>query len=119
MRSCATRSTNLNGPEQTGLVPNLSPSACAAFGETIMPARSVSCASSGENGAERFRRTVIGSTTSTLATGASSPRRFEPAIVLCRSMLNFTAAASNFSPSWKVTPGRSFSVSALLSADHS
>jgi hypothetical protein len=30
-----------------------------------------------------------------------------------------TAAASSFSPSWNVTPGRSFSVSALLSADHS
>ena len=29
----------------------------------------------------------------------SSPRRFEPGSVLCRSMLNLTAAASNFSPS--------------------
>ena len=35
---------------------------------------------------------------STLATSASSPRRLEPAIVLCRSMLYFTAAASSFSP---------------------
>ena len=34
-------------------------------------------------------------------------------------MLYFTAAASNFSPSWKITPVRSFNVSALLSADHS
>ena len=67
----------------------------------------------------RLSATVIGSTTSTLATGASSPRRFEPAIVLCRSMLNLTAAASSFSPSWNVTPGRTFIVSALLSADHS
>ena len=38
---------------------------------------------------------------------------------LWRSMLNFTAAASSFSPSWKVTPLRSLMVSALLSADHS
>ena len=119
MRSCATRSTNWNGPAHTGLAPNLSPAACAAFGETIMPARSASCASSGENGADRLRRTVVGSTTSTLATGASSPRRLEPAIVLCRSRLNLTAAASSFSPSWNVTSGRSFIVSALLSADHS
>ena len=37
MRSCATRSTNLNGPEHTGLAPNFSPAACAAFGDTIMP----------------------------------------------------------------------------------
>src|SRR6266567_7642067 len=118
MRSCATRSTKRNGPEHTGLAPNLSPSACAALGETIMPARSASCASNGENGADRFRRTVAASITSTVDTGASSPRRFEPAMVLCRSMLYLTAAASNFSPSWKVTPWRSLRVSALLSADH-
>ena len=119
MRSCATRSTKLNGPEHTGLAPNLSPAACAALGETIMPARSVSTASSGANGAERLSRTVCASTTSTLVTGASSPRRFEPCMVLWRSMLNFTAAASSFSPSWKVTPWRSLMVSALWSADHS
>ena len=83
----------------TGLAPNLSPSACAALGDTIIPARSASCANSGANGADRLRRTVIGSTTSTDATGASSPRRLEPAMFLWRSMLNFTAAASNFSPS--------------------
>jgi hypothetical protein len=82
MRSWATRSTNLNGPEQTGWAPNLSPSAFAALGDTIIPARSASCASSGENGADRFSRTVIGSTTSTVATGASSPRRLDPAMVL-------------------------------------
>ena len=75
MRSCATRSTNLNGPEHTGFAPNLSPAACAALGDTIMPARSASCASSGENGADRLSRAVIGSTTSTLVTSASSPRR--------------------------------------------
>ena len=109
----------MNGPEQTGLVPNEAPAACAAFGETIIPARSASAASSGENGADKFSRTVAGSTTSTLVTGFNSPLRFEPAIVLWRSMLNLTAAASSFSPSWKVTPLRSLIVSALLSADHS
>ena len=48
-----------------------------------------------------------------------SPLRFEPGIVLWRSMLNLTAAASSCSPSWNVTPERSLIVSALLSADHS
>src|SRR6185369_2197525 len=118
MRSCAMRSTNLKGPEQTGLLPKLVGLACAALGDTIIPARSASTESSGENGALRFRRTVMSSTTSTVATGSNSPRRFEPAMFLWRSMLNLTAAASNFSPSWKVTPGRNFMVSALLSADH-
>ena len=52
MRSCATRSTNLNGPAQTGWAPKSSPASCAAFGDTIMPARSVSAASSGAKGAD-------------------------------------------------------------------
>ena len=43
---------------------------------------------------------------------ASSPRRFDPCMVLCRSRLNFTAAASSFSPSWNVTR-RSLRVSVL------
>ena len=64
------RSTNLNGPVHTGLAPKFAPAACAAFGETIMPARSASTASNGENGAARFSRTVFASTTSTLVTGA-------------------------------------------------
>ena len=99
MRSCATRSTNLNGPEHTGLVPKFAPPACAAFGETIIPARSASTDSSGAKGAVRLSRTVAPSTTSTLATGRSSPLRLEPAMFLWRSRLNLTAAASIFSPS--------------------
>ncbi len=75
MRSWATRSTNLNGPAHTGAVANLSPSACAALGETIMPARSVNCASKGANGVLRLIFTVSGSTTSTLSMAAISPRR--------------------------------------------
>src|SRR5688572_1305734 len=119
MRSCATRSTNLNGPEHTGLAPNLSPAASAALGDTIIPARSVSTASRGANGAARLMRTVDASTASTLDTTASSPRRFEPFMSLWRSRLYFTACASNFSPSWKVTPLRSLTISDLLSFDHS
>ncbi len=119
MRSCATRSTNLKGPEHTGWLLKFSPDALAALGETIIPARSASAASNGENGASRLSRTVPGSTTSTLATGFSSPLRLEPFIVLWRSMLYFTASASKRSPSWKVTPWRSLMVSALLSDDHS
>ncbi len=82
MRSCATRSTKRNGPEQTGLAPNFSPAASAAFGDTIMPARSVSTVSSGANGVARFNLTVSGSTTSTLATAASSLRRVDPVMFL-------------------------------------
>jgi hypothetical protein len=37
-------------------------------------------------------------------------------LVSARSRLNFTAAASNGSPSWKSTPGRSLKVIALPSA---
>jgi hypothetical protein len=66
IRSCAIRSTKRNGPEHTGFVPNFSPAASAAFGDTIIPARSVSTASSGANGEARLMRTVEGSTTSTL-----------------------------------------------------
>ena len=53
------------GPAQTGCSPNLSPASFAAFGETIMPARSVSCAISGENGVFNTSLMVRGSTTST------------------------------------------------------
>jgi hypothetical protein len=38
----------------------------AALGEIIMPERSVSVASSGVSGSERFRRTVVSLITSTL-----------------------------------------------------
>ena len=44
----ATRSLYMNGPTQTGLVANLSPSAFSAFGDMIIPARSASCAVIGE-----------------------------------------------------------------------
>ena len=82
-----------------------------------MPARSVSCASSGEKGFLRWSRIVIGSTTSTLSTSASSGLRNEPFMVRWRSRLYFAALASNGSPSWKMTPGRSLMVSALPSGE--
>ena len=50
-----------------------------------MPARSVSCAMSGENGVLRCRRTVSGSTTSTFSTAAISGLRNEPCMVRWRS----------------------------------
>src|SRR6516162_3037259 len=43
MRSCATRSTNLNGPAQTGWEPKFSPAVCAALGDTIAPTGEASC----------------------------------------------------------------------------
>ena len=59
------------GAGANGFSPNLSPASFAALGETIMPARSVSCAISGENGAFRLRRIVSGSTTSTVSIAPS------------------------------------------------
>ena len=117
MRSCCTRSTNLKAPAQTGFRPNLSPASLAALGDTIMPARSVSWAMSGENGALSSSRTVSGSTTSTLSTAASSGRRNEPCMVMCRSRLALTASASMRSPSWNLTPGRSLMVTVLPSSE--
>ena len=119
MRSCATRSTKRNGPEHTGFAPNLSPAACAALGDTIMPARSASCASSGEKGADRLRRTVTGSTTSTLADRRelAAPVRAGHGLVpldveLDGGRVELLAVVEGHA-------GRSLSVSALLSADHS
>ncbi len=79
----------------------------------------MSTASRGAKGAVRLIFTVELSGVSMELTTASSPRRLEPCMFLWRSRLYFAAAASNFSPSWNVTPLRSLSVSALLSADHS
>ena len=82
-----------------------------------MPARSVSWAISGANGVFSSRRTVSGSTTSTLSTWAISARRNEPWAVRCRSSENFTASAVIVSPSWNFTPGRSRIVTTLPSAE--
>ena len=105
MRSWATRSTNCHGPTHTGAVPNFSPSFLSAAGEIGMPARSASCAVSGENGAFSRSRTVRGSTTSTAVTDSSSLRRLEPFISRCRSSENFMASALNGVPSLNFTPG--------------
>jgi hypothetical protein len=77
------------------------------LGETIIPARSVSAASSGTRGWERCRRTVRSLTTSTVLISPISDFRNEPGVVRCRSMLNFTASPFSGSPSWNFTPGRS------------
>ena len=82
-----------------------------------MPARSVSCAISGENGALSSSRTVSGSTTSTLSICDSSALRLESSMVMCRSSVNFTASASNGSPSWNFTFGRSLIVTVFPSSE--
>ena len=82
-----------------------------------MPARSVSCAISGENGALSSSRIVSGSATSTLSICDSSALRLEASIVMCRSSVNFTASASNGSPSWNFTFGRSLIVTVLPSCE--
>ncbi len=40
-------------------------------------------------------------------------------MLMCRSMLNFTASALSGSPSWNFTPGRSLMTIDLWSAAHS
>ena len=106
MWSCATRSPNRNGPAQTGCSAKSAPSLAAALGETIMPDRSVSCATNGAEGCFSATRTVSGSTTSTWSTMLTSLRRKLPGRVRSRSRLYLTLAASIFSPSWNSTPGR-------------
>ncbi len=95
----------------------MSPASFAAFGETIMPARSVSWAISGEKGCLSTSLMVRGSTTSTWSTVASSGLRNDPGKVMWRSSENFAASASNGSPSWNLTPGRSLMVTSLPSSD--
>ncbi len=95
----------------------MSPASFAALGLTIMPARSASWASSGENGFFSSSRTVEASATSTLSTAPSSGLRNEPCMVMCRSRLAFTASASMTSPSWNLTPGRSLIVTVLPSSE--
>ena len=60
---------------------------------------------------------VSGSTTSTSSTEPSSGLRNEPFMVRWRSRLYFAASASNGSPSWNFTLGRSLMVTSLPSAD--
>ncbi len=103
---CGTRFENLNGPTHTGADPNFVPSFCVAVGLTIIPARSVSAAVSGANGADRVMTTLEGSGASTLVIGPSSLLRAEVLRVSSRSRLALTALASNGVPSAKVMPVR-------------
>jgi len=109
----------LKGPAHTGRVPNLSPSSRAAFGEIIMPERSVRAAISGTSGSARLNRTVRSLTTSTLLISPISLLRNEPGVDRWRSMLKRTASALNGSPSWNLTPGRSLITTERPPAAHS
>ena len=60
---------------------------------------------------------VSGSTTSTVSIAASSGLRNEPCMVRWRSSENFAASASNVSPSWNLTFGRSLMVTVLPSSE--
>ena len=77
MWSPATRSLNMNGPTQTGFCANMPPEA-SAFGDRIIPARSASCAVSGEYGDFRCRTTVVAFGASTELIGEISLARTEP-----------------------------------------
>ena len=106
----ACRLTKENGPTHTGEEPKSSPSLVSWAGDMTIPARSASWPVSGANGAFRVSFTVVGSTTSTPDTAASSLLRAEPSIETCRSSEVLTAAASNGVPSLNVTPVRSVMV---------
>jgi len=73
----------------TGFRANFSPSACAALGDTIIP-RDRPAAPTARERRRQVRRTVMVDDING-RNSASSPRRFDPAIVLCRSMLYLTA----------------------------
>ena len=104
MWSSLIHSTNLNGPHPTGFRAKSSPAASAALVETIIPARSVSRLSSGEDGPFRLNLTVRSSTTSTDAMSSSSPLRSDFGWLFIRSTFALTEAALNGSPSWYLTP---------------
>ena len=96
--------TKTQRPAPTGLRSNSAP-ACAAFGETIMPARSEKIAGNAVSGFFSFSVTCKGPVTSTEAMLATSDLMLERWSARLRSRLNFTASASNGAPSWKVTFG--------------
>ena len=104
------------GPAPTGARSRPSPKAA---GLTIDPARLDRMPGSAEFGASSTSVTVIGSTTWTSVMLERSATTAEPSTVWPRSMLAFTASASNGSPSWNVTPSCSCSVSCRPSSENS
>ena len=86
MWSSLTASVSMNGPVPALKALRVKSSADAAasnaFCETIMPARSMRLAMSGENGALRLKTTVVAFGASTVATAASSPDRAEFAVLM-------------------------------------
>ena len=97
--------TKTHGPAPTGLRSNSAPAACAAFGDTIMPARSERIAGSAVSGLLSFTVTCNGPVTATDAMLDTSALMFDRWSERLRSRLNFTASASSGVPSWKVTLG--------------
>jgi hypothetical protein len=104
------------GPAPTGAMSRPSPN---AVGLTMIPARLDRMPGRAEFGAASTRTAVVGSTTCTSVMLLRSATTAEPSTVWPRSMLAFTAAASNDVPSWNSTPERSFSVSCNPSSENS
>ncbi len=110
--SPSAQDTKLHGPVPTGLRSTFaSGSSFSAAGETIIPARSDRISGSAVSGCERCSVTSCPPVASTDSTFARSCLRFEISAVRLRSRLKTTASASKGSPSWKVTPSRSFRTS--------
>jgi len=66
----------------------------------------------------RFRFEPMANLLAVALTALISALRFEPCMLRWRSMLNLTAAASSGSPSWNLTPCRSFRTRPLLPSTH-
>src|SRR5689334_2464426 len=105
----------MNGPlpAPAGALPRFVPAFCTAAGERIIPERSVSVASRGENAFLRLNCTCVASTAVTDATVESSLRRGDEGVLRMRLILKTTASALNGVPSQKVTPLRSVKTSCV------
>src|SRR2546423_11930686 len=110
MWSPATRSLNENGPTQTGFDANLSPSAPSCFGDMTIPARSASCAVSGEYGVFSLIWTVSGPLAATDSIGEISLARGDPLSGRSRSSDCLTALAPSDVASLNLIPERSLIV---------
>ena len=88
-------------------------------GLIIAPAAPENTAGSVASGLARCSSTVCGSTATTSAMRARSAFELDPSSVWDRSMLAFTAAASNGVPSWNVTSSRRSNVSVVPSGEYS
>src|SRR3954454_1941140 len=102
MWSPATRSSNMNGPTQTGCAPNPSPSLVSWAGDMTVPSTVASVLASGVNLVFSVMTTVYGLGAVTVSTDAKSLAR--PDDVIMRLIVVTTASALNGVPSLNTIP---------------